>query len=669
MFADVALNVPLRAGDRVFTFAVPPVLQSQIGVGTPVRIPFGRATTTGFVVKVGSEAPRPARSIAAIDDRVPSLPADLVSLAWWMAEHYVCSVGEALQAMLPPRSRLPRAARSRMAPGNESGVGRGEIAAPPIIAEETSHKASAEEGESPQDSTGIAALLTTRPQARIAVIGEDARFEAYGSALQWAAQRDAGVIVLVPEVSQAGRLASWVTRRTGRPVGLLSGDLPDQERWETWRRIRAGEITTVVGTRVAVFAPLPSVALIIIDHEEDTSYKEERVPRYHARRVAEERARVTGASIVWGTPAPSLEVVQAIESQKATSIMLPSPDRPTVAISDVRAEAGPLGGLFGRHLYQALARTLPQGRAIIFVPRRGYADFVLCHECGSVPRCPRCGIAMTYHTLDGTARGRSRRTELRCHLCGTTEPVPEVCPVCGGTHLKPHGIGTERVEQAARRLFRRSPVFRLDTDVAPDERSQQRIWQQFATRGGLLIGTQLLVKGVGRVPASVVGAMGVDAGLYLPDFRATERMYQILVRLTRLAQREMIIQTFSPSNPALVAVARQDGSKFYRAELTARQRFGYPPFRTLVNLVFTGTESASARGAAQQMATALADGAEILGPSPAPLARIRGRYRWQVLLKEREDGITRLHLADLLTTLKLPKSVRLTVDVDPIELL
>ncbi len=652
VFAEVALNVPLRAGDRVFTFGVPVPLQTRITTGTPVRVPFGRQTAVGFVVKVTDQTARRVRPIAAVEERLPPLPADLLSLAWWMAEHYVCSVGEAIGAMLPPL-----AAALRKGTDDPGGLVQPDGTAP-----------------APAGGTGVLAYLEAGSRAGVAVVGEDARFEAYAEAIQWALDRHRGVIVLVPEVSQAERMTSWVARRTATPVALLAGHLPEPQRWAIWRRIVSDNIRVVVGTRVAVFAPLPRMGLVIVDHEEDASYKEEREPRYHARRVAEERTRICGASLIWGTPAPSLEIVRAMQDGRAAAVMLPPPAHPAVAVSDVRAEVGPLGGLFGRRLFQALARTLPHGRAIIFVPRRGYADFLLCHECGSVPRCPRCGVALTYHVeraapSGARARVPSPRTELRCHLCGRTGPVPEVCPVCQGTNLRPHGVGTERVEQAARKLFRSSPLSRLDAEAAPDEAAQVRVWQQFERRGGLLIGTQLLIKGVGQVRAPVVGAVGVDAALHLPDFRAAERMHQLLVRLSRLAEQEMIIQTFSPSHAAFVALVRQDPAKFYQTELAARERFGYPPFRPLLNLILTGPGEDPVRDAAGRLAGALTDTGEVLGPSPAPIPRVRGRYRWQVLVKEQPEHAARRKLAALLMELKLPRDVKLTVDVDPVDLL
>jgi primosomal protein N' (replication factor Y) len=384
------------------------------------------------------------------------------------------------------------------------------------------------------------------------------------------------------------------------------------------------------------------------------------MPRYLTRRVVSERAALTGAGVLWGTPAPSVELMGQVDAGRVTSFPMPSSAPATVAIADVRSDAGPLGGLFGRRLYQALAHTIPAGHAIVFVPRRGYADFLLCHECGAVPKCPRCAVAMTYHVPART---------LRCHLCGREDPAPTVCASCGGTSLRPHGIGTERVEAAARRLFKRTPVLRLDSDTAPDEPDQLRIWQQFARRGGLLIGTQLLVKGVGQVASDVAGALGVDAALNLPEFTAAERTFQILTQVVDLARREAVIQTFSPQHPVMVALRRRDPEAFYRQELASRRQFGYPPFRTLINLIVTGTRADEVQPVARALADGLETVAEVLGPSPAPLPRMRGRVRWQVLVKDDAEGTARRVLPDVLAAAAVPRTIKIVIDVDPVDLL
>lgn len=638
MFAEVAVNAPLRAGDRTFTFAVPHSLEPQITIGTPVRVPFGRQTATGFVVGLSAASNRAVRPIAAVDERLPVLPVELVDLAAWMAEQYVCSVGEALWSMIPSVSAARRKPRLADASGGE------EVASPPR----------------PGEPGEIERLLSHVPAVRLAIIGDDERFGGYLEALRWLEAGQRGAIFLVPEVVQAQALLGWVNRHSSLPALITHGELTDAERWTAWRQIQRGAVRIVVGTRLAVFAPVRSLSLIVIDHEEDASYKEERAPRYHARRVAEERARRAGAAVVWGTPAPSVEVMHSVIEGGAASIIRSPERRAAVAISDVRAEVGPVGGLFGRRLFQLLARTLPRGRAIVFVPRRGYADFLLCHECGWVPRCPQCGVAMTYHV---------RQVRLQCHLCGRNDPAPEICRTCGGTHLRPHGLGTERVEHTARRLFRGTTIYRLDAEVAPDLSAQQRVWQQFGRKGGLLIGTQLLVKGVGQVPAAVVGVIGIDAGLNLPDFRAAERAYQVLTRLVALAEQEMIVQTFAPSHPALRALVQQDADKFYRDELDARKQFRYPPYCTLLNLIVAGPDPDTGQELAARLAGALGEGTEVLGPSPAPLARVRGRYRWQVLVKEIEELAARRALSNLLRTLAVPRDTKVLVDVDPVDLL
>lgn len=663
-FADVAVNVPLRAGDRVFTFSVPDALEPLIAPGVPVRIRFGPRATSGYIVRLLDQVDREVRPLTGVDDRLPVLPADLLALAEWLADFYVCTVGEAVASMLPPLEGIP-GPRSRRAVPAEPAV----MSAPRVGDDPAG---SPTEGQ----AAAVERVLTSLAEGRsAALIGGGGRFAAYVAVVRHVLAAGQSVIVLVPEVAQAERLAPWLAARMDRPVTLVHGAQPPAVRWATWRHAQSGGALAVVGTRLAAFTPVQALGAIVVDHEEDTSYKEERMPRYLARRVVAQRARLTGAAVVWGSPAPSVDLMRDVDEGRITRVSVPPLAPAAVAIADVRSDAGPLGGLFGRRLYQALARTLPAGRALVFVPRRGYADFLLCHECGAVPRCPRCDVAMTYHVADRQAAPRSAPhpappgAGLRCHLCGREDPAPSVCASCGGTNLRPHGIGTERVEAAARKLFRRAPILRLDSDAAPEEADQARVWQQFARRGGLLIGTQLLIKGVGQVASDVVGALGVDAALNLPDFTAAERTFQTLIQLIDLAQEEAVIQTFSPQHPVMLALRRGDQDLFYRRELAGRQRFGYPPFRTLINLIVTGSAPDDARGVAAALAGGLQAAAEVLGPSPAPLAKRRGRTRWQVLVKDGDDGAGRRALPALLAALPIPRTVKVTIDVDPVDLL
>jgi len=639
VFADVALEAPLRAGDRVFTFAVPAALSSTIAVGLPVRVPFGRRARTGFVVGLSTTTSRDVKVIEDVDPRIPPLPPDLVSLAWWMAEYYVCSVGEAIGTMVPPLMGLTPARRRK-----ESREAPAVVSRFPLP-----------HGDAP----AIRPYLARGTPARVVVVGGDERFAAYEVAVQWAARRNVGIIALTPEISQAERLAAWVAAWSRQPIGLAHGAISPRERWESWKRMCAGELRIVVGTRVAVFAPVRDLGLILIDHEDDTSYKEERAPRYHARRVAEERARALSATLVWGSAAPSLEIARMIEERQVVRIAVGSRTRARIGLVDMRG-SNARTTVLSPPLRTALARALPRGRALLFVPRRGYANFLLCHECGSVPRCPHCDVAMTYYRRPAT---------LRCTICGRTAATPDLCPACGGTQLHAHGIGSERVEVAVRRLFRGTPVMRLDSDVAPTEVDQQRVWAEFAARGGVLVGTQVLVKGIGQVPATIVGVLGVDAALHVPDFRAAERTHAVLVQLAQLARREMLIQTFAPTHPALRAVQQQDGGPFYRQQLAARERAGYPPYRTLINLVFSGTDARLVQEAAEHAAAMLAEHGEVLGPSPSAHDHHRGQTRWQILIKEAPGSSVRARLVDFQRTATLHRGVRLTVDVDPIDLL
>lgn len=639
-FAEVALDVPLRAGDRVFTFAISPELIDTIQIGLPVQVPFGRGVRTGFVVGISSSTTRQVKSVLAVDARVPALPSELVSLAWWMADYYVCSVGEAIGAMLP--SLAERSVKHRTS--SQQARIHGSIA----------------QSLPPQgNGTALRPYLIGRTPARIVAVGGAPRVSAYAEAAQWAVRRNAGILVVAPEIAQAEQLAGWMRQWVRQPLVLVHGGLSSQERWELWHRVEIGDVRVVVGTRVAIFSPVRDLGLIIIDREDDSSHKEERAPHYDARRIAEERALRAGAALLWGTLTPTVEMARVIEETRVVQVNIGARLRPRIALVDVRSK-GKATELLSPVLQAAMTRTVPRGRVMLFVPRRGYADFLLCQECGLVPRCPQCDVAMTFHR---------RAATLRCHLCGRTDAAPSLCPRCGGTQLHPHGVGSEQVEAAARRLVKGTPVLRLDSDTAPTEEAQQRIWAAFASQGGVLVGTQLLTKGIGQVPAALVGALGVDGALHRPDFRAAERTYQVLTQLAALAQREMLIQTFAPSHPALRAIQQQDPRPFYRSQLAARERAGYPPYRTLINVTVSGTKDGIVRTTAEEVAAHLAGAGEVLGPAPSPQTHQRGQARWQLLIKESPRASIRPMMRDLHAALRIPRGVRLTIDVDPIELL
>jgi primosomal protein N' (replication factor Y) len=488
--------------------------------------------------------------------------------------------------------------------------------------------------------------------------------EVYLQALAAVIARGQRGIVLVPEIALTPQaMARFAGRFPGR-VAVLHSGLTHSERYDQWRRIRAGQIDVVVGSRSAIFAPLANLGLIIIDEEHEAAYKQEdRIPTYHAREVALALGRLTGASVVLGSATPSAESYHAAQSGRYVLLELPTrvaqadvpeshapdaaPDArplssglPTVTIVDLRAElrAGHTNVL-SRALVGALSEVLAAGQqAILFLNRRGMASYVLCRECGYVACCPRCDIPLTYHAAEHA---------LLCHYCFRQEPPPTICPVCLSGNVRYYGHGTERVEDVVRRLFPRARLLRWDNDTARGRHGHERLLDAFANhQADILVGTQMIAKGLDFPAVTLVGVISADTALYLPDYRAAERAFQLLTQVAGRAGRgatpgRVIFQTFTPEHFCIQAAAEQNYREFYDAEISARRQYGYPPFRRFVKFTYSHEDrytcqveaTALYNTLAQLVATLGLSNTDLVGPAPAFLERLREQYRWQIIAR------------------------------------
>ncbi|HEY7983051.1 MAG TPA: primosomal protein N' [Ktedonobacterales bacterium] len=484
-------------------------------------------------------------------------------------------------------------------------------------------------------------------------------------------------LILVPEIALTPQaMARFAGRFPGR-VALLHSGLTDAERLDEWRRIRAGRVDVVVGSRSALFAPLARLGLIVVDEEHEAAYKQdERPPTYHARDTALALGRLTGATVVLGSATPSVESRWHAGEGDYRLIELPArapsgadgaaSELPGVRIVDLRAElrAGNTS-ILGRELRQALSETLAAGQqAILFLNRRGMASMVLCRECGYVARCRRCEVPLTYHASE---------TALLCHYCGQRQAAPRTCPHCWSASIRYFGLGTERVEAAVKRMYPRARVVRWDRDTARTRKDHEDLLAAFAgRRADVLVGTQMIAKGLDLPGVTLVGVISADIALYLPDFRASERAFQLLTQVAGRAGRgaspgQVIVQTFNPDHFCIQAAARHDYDAFYQAELSGRARYAYPPYRQFVKFTFTHHD----RHHAQLEATVLADrlyhliaeydlpASDVVGPAPAFMERLRGQYRWHLIAR----GPDLRPLLHALTADDLPRGW--AVDVDP----
>lgn len=494
-------------------------------------------------------------------------------------------------------------------------------------------------------------------------------------------------IALVPEISLTPQTIRRFGARFGERIGVIHSRLSEGERYDTWRRIRDGTIDVVIGARSALFAPLPRLGLVVIDEEHDASYKNDvefpNQPGYHAREVALEMARGQGVTVILGSATPDVETYARAQRGEIKLLTLPqrviahesdnAPVRyqelPPVEIVDLRKELREGNrSIFSRSLEQALNETLARGeQAILFLNRRGSASAYVCRDCGQAVRCPRCNNPYTLHTF-----GDEIAKELVCHHCGKRTNLPRKCPNCGSTRIRGMGLGTEKLELDVRNEFPAARPMRWDFDVTQEKNAHELLMEKFLRgEANVLIGTQMIAKGLDLARVTLVGVISADTGLYLPDFRASERTFQLLTQVAGRAGRsarggKAIIQSYAPEHYAIQLAGRHDYGGFFEREIAFRREAGYPPFRPLIRLVYGSENAKLAREASEKFATQLQDqvrreGAldvQVIGPAPAFFQRLRGRYRWHILLKGKGAH-------DLLAAYPPPPNWK--IDVEPID--
>ena len=453
-------------------------------------------------------------------------------------------------------------------------------------------------------------------------------------------------IVLTPEIALAWQMVRRFRARFGDTVAVLHSQLSVGERYDTWRRLRRGEQRLVIGARSAVLAPVRELGLVVVDEEHDGSYFQDDLESqqplaYHGRDLAVVRARLAGVPVILGSATPSLESWSNARSGKYTSLSLPRriDDRPLARVEVVDMRREPFQGrqrtLFSKSLRLKIRERLERGEQIVLLQnRRGFSPVVQCTSCGEAVSCRRCQVSLTYH--------RSHGEGLRCHYCDFRSPVAEHCPDCGSSEVRLTGAGTQKVEAALEEQFPGIRVIRMDVDTTGWKGAHDRLVERFRRReADVLLGTQMVAKGLDFPEVTLVGVISADTGFHLPDFRAAERSFQLLTQVAGRSGRgssrgEVVIQTRLPEDPVLLAAARQDYDAFAEAELVERRATGFPPFGRLIVFRWRGESeeavSRAARRGTQVLHRTGPAGVSVLGPAPAPLARLRGRYRWQVLL-------------------------------------
>ncbi|WP_172136035.1 primosomal protein N' [Adlercreutzia sp. ZJ473] len=549
----------------------------------------------------------------------------------------------------------------------------------------------------PHLTEGQASALRAVEDARAAARGEvvlvdgvtgSGKTEVYLQAIEAVLLEGRNAIVLVPEISLTPQTVARFRGRFGDAVAVMHSRMSQGERFDQWDFIRSGQARVVVGARSALFTPLADVGLIVIDEEHEGSYKQDSAPRYVARDVAAWMVRRSGGALVLGSATPSIEALHAAATdERWTQVSLPARANgrplPAVEVIDMAAEFhSGSRSMFSRRLAQALADELRAGRkAVLLLNQRGFAKFLLCRDCGFVPECPNCATSLTYH---------EQGAKLVCHHCGYAAPAPPTCPACQSPYLKKFGAGTQRVEAELRALLDDAPgvgpgvpVIRMDADTTRAKGAHQRLLDQFAGAGAaVLLGTQMIAKGLDFDDVTLVGVINADTQLHLPDYRAGERTFALIEQVAGRAGRadlpgRVLVQTYEASSVAIRAAATYDRALFLRAELPKRRVLGYPPYVRMANVLMWGKDEAAVRRVAEELHAELAklvfnvagERWQVLPASPCVLSKLRGTYRWHVVVKcPREDDLASV-LTRLFRARKADREVNVAVDVDCHDLL
>lgn len=647
-YAELVFNVPVRGS---FSYTVPEGISLE--PGTRAVAPFGRRSLTGFVVAV-TDVPPDVERLRPVTRRVDDEPLfgeSELELARWLSRLYMCSLGEALSAMIP-------GGRREREPEPVGVVDAGEP--------ELQRELSDEQREAVES-------IVSSPEGRFYLEGitGSGKTEVFLRVARRTLSEGRGVIYLVPEIALTAQLDSEVRSRFGETVAVLHSRMTPSQRLAEWRKIRRGEALVVVGARSAVFAPMSDPGLIVVDEEHEASYKSGSAPRYHARQVAMYRARRSGARIVFGSATPSVEAASLMNAGTLRRLRLTrrlAGGRPP-AIEPVDLRRDP--GVISSRLLEAIRENHRRGRqAILFLNRRGFASYFHCRSCGFRMNCSRCSVALTYH------KGRNAMV---CHHCGYRTRPPELCPECGSLDVGYGGVGTEQVEEAVRNSLPNLLCERLDADAVRKRGVLERTLERF--RDGeidILLGTQMVAKGLNFPGVGLVGIVLADTGLAMPDFRAGERTWSLIVQVAGRAGRfqpdgRVLVQTYNPQHSSVAAAVSGDTAGWYETELSIRRQLGFPPYSRLFRVLFRSRRPERSADAASEFnrraREALGATAEMLGPAECPLAVVGGNHRYHLLILTTEFDRTHARLSRLLDRTPVRSGVYREVDVDPVALL
>ena len=659
--AEVFINIPLKMS---FTYAIGDKI--DVEVGERVKVPFSNREVMGFVVKTFDSDTKETnlsyeiKEIKRVVDKEPLFGKNEIALSLWMEKFYLCSRGEALSTMIPS--------------------GKKDSQLPAFYAEDLDVLKKDIELSEEQKIAVDKILNGSKKQYYLYGVTGSGKTEVFLKVAEAIIKKGKSVIYLVPEITLTHQLSEIVLQRFEGEVAILHSSLSPSQRITQWRRIRKGEVKMVIGARSAVFAPFENLGAIIIDEEHENSYKSGSTPRYHARQIAQKRVSMQSAILIMGSATPSMESYHQFQGTELEKITLKKRVAggvlPKIEVVDMLG----VKGIFSYKLQEELMRVLENKKqAILFLNRRGFSHNFHCNSCGYEMKCPNCSVALTYH--------RSSNSMI-CHYCGYQAPKPEVCPTCNSLDCSFSSFGTELIEKTVNSLFPNARVARLDTDVVAKKNVTGEIISSFKEgKYDILLGTQMVAKGLNFPKVELVGVVLADSSLDIPDFRSGERTFSLLQQVSGRAGRydgngKVIIQTRQKTAPAISFAVKGDLEGFYKQELEIRKITQFPPYTRLVNIVIRGRDQKKVENCCKSLAEVFDCSIESLektgrfkakvvssGANECPIDRIANNYRWQILLKSNDPKMLHILVGKVLENQPKISGVYIEVDFDPLSLL
>lgn len=680
MFAEVILGRVTPALDKIYHYSIPKDLTGKTDIGSQVLIPFGKSKTVGYIVGfVETSDVKGIKDIIQVLSPHPLFTRQSVELAKWMAEHYYSFFITALRLVMPPgtlkieqralKAKLKKPLYKELPTSNLKLQNKSQIPNPNKFELTKEQKSALESIERDLDSGKFSVSL-------LFGITASGKTEVYLRAAEHTVNSGGSAIVLVPEVGLTPQIIERFKEHFGELLAVFHSERTEKERQSAWATVASGEKKVVLGTRSALLMPAQNLKLIVIDEEYENTYKSDQSPRYHTRDVAFHIAKAGNAAVVLGSGTPSIETYYNAEIGKYKMLTLPkridNRELPPVKVVDMRDElkAGNYNVLSREMRSEIKVAFQKNEQVILFINRRGYFTFVMCRVCGYTIQCPKCSASLIYYMNE---------KKLRCNHCNFESPAPVVCPKCQSTSIKFFGGGTQRIEQEVAQIVPKARILRLDRDTVRKKGAYENIIKSFISGSAdVLIGTQMVTKGLDIGSVTLVGVVAADIGLNLPDFRAAEHTFQLITQVAgRTGRHELpgkvIVQTYNPDHYAIKYSSNHDYLGFYKEEIQSRQQLEYPPFSNLINMVIYGENEKNVEQVSKELVKLikkrLHQGEEAFGPSKAPVNKLKGNFRYQIIVKgHNPENIRKAVVSGLEPIVKLGR-VRISVDIDPYNML